>query len=143
MKTKELAKKLFVIALVTVLSFTAIFATAKYIQQTADEKNSKEDFIQIESAINSEITDETISENTEKSEQELAYEKYQQLLSQNDDFIGILDGAQHPRHDHHRYGKGHRGRSCRDCADRRALLCRRRQPRLYLQVALCHPRRQV
>ena len=90
MKTKELAKKLFVIALVTVLSFTAIFATAKYIQQTADEKNSKEDFIQIESAINSEITDETISENTEKSEQELAYEKYQELLAENDDFIGWI-----------------------------------------------------
>lgn len=90
MKTKELAKKLFVIALVTVLSFTAIFATAKYIQQTADEKNSKEDFILIESAINSEITDEAVSENTEKSEQELAYEKYQQLLSQNDDFIGWI-----------------------------------------------------
>ena len=62
MKTKELAKKLFAIALVTVLSFTAIFATAKYIQQTADEKNSKEDFIQIESAINSEITGESIKQ---------------------------------------------------------------------------------
>ena len=90
MKYKTIAKRLFAFALFAVLSFTAVFATAKYIQQVSDEKNSKNDFIQIESAINSDITEETVAESTDKSAQELAYEKYQELLSQNDDFIGWI-----------------------------------------------------
>ena len=87
---KETIKKFIGISIIAVLVSLLIFSMVKYTQQVLDEKASRENFSHIETIINSEITEETVKENTDKSEQELAYEKYQALLAENNDFIGWI-----------------------------------------------------
>ncbi len=68
-----------------IFAFIAIIAGALFMREYLDSKNSQKNFNELETLIVQQ-TEET----EEKSEQEIAYEKYKELLAKNNDFIGWI-----------------------------------------------------
>lgn len=68
-----------------IFAFIAIIAGALFMREYFDGKNSQKNFNELETLIVQQ-TEET----EEKSEQEIAYEKYKELLAKNNDFIGWI-----------------------------------------------------
>ena len=68
-----------------IFALIAIIAGALFMREYFDSKNSQKNFNELETLIVQQ-TEET----EEKSEQEIAYEKYKELLAKNNDFIGWI-----------------------------------------------------
>lgn len=68
-----------------IFALIAIIAGVLFMREYFDSKNSQKNFNELETLIVQQ-TEET----EEKSEQEIAYEKYKELLAKNNDFIGWI-----------------------------------------------------
>ena len=68
-----------------IFALIAIIAGVLFMREYFDSKNSQKNFNELETLI-VQHTEET----EEKSEQEIAYEKYKELLAKNNDFIGWI-----------------------------------------------------
>lgn len=84
-KINEKTKKIIGITVMSVLAIIAVIAIAVSAYQSFAGNKSKQEFEEIEMLIS-----ESVEQTEDKSEQELAYEKYQALLEENGDFIGWI-----------------------------------------------------
>ncbi len=83
----EKTKKVIGIKVTLIFAFIALVAGAFYMSQVKDANNSQESFEQLEIIVNE---NEVVEPTAEQTEQELAYAKYEELLAQNNDFIGWI-----------------------------------------------------
>jgi len=84
-KLNAKTKKIIGMTIMSVLAVIAAVALSVSVYQTFAEKQSAQEFEEIEMLIS-----DSVEETDEKSEQEMAYEKYQALLEENGDFIGWI-----------------------------------------------------
>ena len=84
-KLNEKTKKIIGITIMSALAIVAVVAISVSAYQSFAGNKSKQDFEEIEMLIS-----DSVEQTEEKSEQELAYEKYQALLTENGDFIGWI-----------------------------------------------------
>ena len=78
-------KQFWVFKFTLIFALIAIIAGVLFMREYFDSKNSQKNFNELETLIVQQ-TEET----EEKSEQEIAYEKYKELLAKNNDFIGWI-----------------------------------------------------
>ncbi|MBQ5325386.1 MAG: class B sortase [Oscillospiraceae bacterium] len=84
-KLNSKTKKIIGVTIMSVLAVIAAVALSVSVYQTFAEKQSAQEFEEIEMLIS-----DSVEQTDEKSEQEIAYEKYQALLAENNDFIGWI-----------------------------------------------------
>lgn len=84
-KLNAKTKKIIGVTIMSVLAVIAAVALSVSVYQTFAEKQSAQEFEEIEMLIS-----DSVEQTDEKSEQEMAYEKYQALLEENGDFIGWI-----------------------------------------------------
>ena len=84
-KLNAKTKKIIGVTIMSVFAVIAAAALSVSVYQTFAEKQSAQEFEEIEMLIS-----DSVEQTDEKSEQEMAYEKYQALLEENGDFIGWI-----------------------------------------------------